>query len=258
MLPAYQALLAVMLVSLLSFVGASTLFLKHSLLRRSIAFFVAVSVGALFGDAFIHLIPEAFDAGSSELLVSLSLSLGVLVFFLLEKVLRWRHSHGVDEESVETIATHSHDKKHIGWLVFFGDGLHNFLDGVIIAAGFLIDPTIGVATTIAVILHEIPQEIGDFGLLLHAGWSAKKALLMNFVSAAISILGALVVLLFEASFEESTLALFTAFAAGGFIYIAGSDLVPELHEKTGKGVIISQVLFVGLGFALMFALTLIE
>lgn len=253
-----QAILAVLVVSLLSFVGAFTLVFKQSFLRNVIAFLVALSVGALFGDAFIHLVPEAFETGSSELAVSFALSLGVLVFFLMEKVLRWRHSHGVHEESIDTIATHTHDKKHIGWLVFFGDGLHNFVDGVIIAAGFLVDPTIGIATTIAVVLHEIPQEIGDFGLLLHSGWTAKKALFMNFLSAVTSVLGALSVLLFQTAFSESVLALFGAFAAGGFIYIAGSDLVPELHEKTGTKAIFSQVIFVGLGFALMFLLTLVE
>ncbi len=253
-----QAIIAVLFVSLLSFVGVFTLVLKQSFLRNIIAFLVALSVGALFGDAFVHLIPEAFETGTSELVVSLALSFGVLVFFLMEKVLRWRHSHGVHEESADTIATHTHDKKHIGWLVFFGDGLHNFVDGVIIAAGFLVDPTVGVATTIAVILHEIPQEIGDFGLLLHSGWTAKKALIMNFLSAVTSVIGALTVLLFQFVFPESTLALFSAFAAGGFIYIAGSDLVPELHEKTGAKAIISQVFFVGLGFGLMFLLTLVE
>ncbi len=249
---------AVVLVSALSLVGAITLLFSRVLLRRVISFLVALSVGALFGGAFIHLIPEAFEAVSSPRSVSIALSCGVLVFFLIEKVLRWRHSHGVDEESIETVTEHNHDKKHIGWLVFFGDGIHNIIDGAILAAAFLTSTELGIATTFAVILHELPQEMGDFGLLLHSGWSSIKALLMNFASGLLALVGAAMVLVFQAALPEHMLAVISAFAAGGFIYIAGSDLVPELQEDTRTRSVWWQVVVVSIGFALMFVLALFE
>lgn len=255
---AVYAIGAVVLVSALSLAGAITLLFSRTLLRRIISFLVALSVGALFGGAFIHLIPEAFEVVSSPLSVSVALSCGVLIFFLIEKVLRWRHSHGVDEESIETVTEHNHDKKHIGWLVFFGDGIHNIIDGAILAAAFLTSTELGIATTLAVILHELPQEMGDFGLLLHSGWSSGKALLMNFASGMLALVGALAVFLFEAALPEGVLGLIGAFAAGGFIYIAGADLVPELQEETRARFVLWQVIVVGIGFALMLALALLE
>jgi zinc and cadmium transporter len=258
MSPAFMAILAVLVVSVVSLVGVITLRLRDAVLRPLIVVLVGLSVGALFGDAFIHLLPEAFETAPTPLSASIAVSAGVLVFFILEKFLRWRHSHGLDEESADTESTHTHDAKHIGWIVFAGDGLHNFIDGIIIGASFLVSPHLGIATTIAIVLHEIPQEIGDFGLLLHAGWSRAGALAFNFLSALFAVLGTIIALLLGGG-SEATLALLNAFAAGGFVYIAGADLVPELQGgifSVRKSIV--QTVAVALGFIVMFALTLLE
>lgn len=256
--PIVSAFIAVFLVSALSGIGVLSLLFRDAILRPLVSFLVALSVGALFGDAFIHLIPEAFETAPSTLAASMALSMGVFTFFILEKFLRWRHSHGIHEESVDTLTSHTHEKTHLGWLVFFGDGVHNFIDGIIIGASFLISYELGVATTLAIMLHEIPQEMGDFGLLLHAGFSRAKALAFNFASALFAIAGTAVALILGRG-DDAFLALAGAFAAGGFIYIAGSDLVPELHGQKSsiKGALV-QTVSVGIGFALMFALVAFE
>ncbi len=223
-----SALLAIGVVSLVSLVGIVALAWKESFLRKILFLLVSVAAGALFGDAFIHLIPEAFEEIANPALVSGLILAGILTFFALEKFLRWHHSHGDDELAAETHA-HVHP---VGHLVLVSDGLHNFVDGVAIAAAFLVSPEVGIATTIAIMLHEIPQEIGDFALLIHAGFSRGKALLVNFASALSAFAGAGLVFLLSASFETA-IPLIAAFAAGNFVYIAGSDLVPELHKTTG-------------------------
>ncbi len=247
------SLASVLLVSALSLAGAATLFLSRSLLERVIFILVSLSVGALYGDAFIHLIPEVLESGVTPLLTSLYVLGGICIFFILEKFLRWRHQHG-DVENEDSHGMHTH---HIGPLVLIGDGVHNFIDGVIIGVSYLISVEVGIATTIAVIFHEIPQEIGDFGLLLHAGFSQKKALLFNFVSASFAILGVLVSLLLGPGIE-SIMPIALAFAAGGFIYIAGSDLVPELHKTKEIGKSILQLLSIFAGVGIMLLLLLLE
>lgn len=252
------ALIAVLLVSLISLAGLATLGMNTKLLRTALPFLVSLAVGALFGDALIHLIPHALAEVPGETTVPFFVLLGIVLFFTLEKFLRWNHSHDLPGELAVDLEHGGHDHHHdhpikpVGPIVLFGDGLHNFIDGVIIGAGFLVSPEVGIATTIAIALHEIPQEIGDFAILLHAGFSKKKALLFNFFSALSSVLG--LILVFLLADVEHMVPLLSAIAAGGFIYIAGSDLVPELHEENTTSKSIQQLVAILIGIGLMFVL----
>jgi zinc and cadmium transporter len=183
---------------------------------------VSFAAGTLIGAAFLDLIPEALEKGSEPILVYVIV--GIIVFFLLEKVLYWYHCHNHHCD-----AHHKHRVKEYTYLNLVGDALHNMLDGAIIAVSFFADFRLGVATTLAVIFHEIPQEIGDFAILVKGGYSQGRALMMNFFSGLTAILGAVLAFVFLEAFEAlEPIAL--AFAAGGFIYIALVDLLPEIHE----------------------------
>lgn len=243
-------LLSVFVVSLISLVGTFTISLNKELLNRSVFFLVSLAVGALFGDAIIHLIPEAFEEFENATFAALFVIIGIFVFFVLEKFLHWHHSHGVN-------GYEEHHVKPLGPIVLFSDGMHNFLDGIIIAAAYMVSIEVGVATTIAIVLHEIPQEIGDFGILIHAGYTRAKALIVNFLSALSAVLGAGIALFLGDISEKITPALI-ALAAGSFLYIAGSDLVPELHKTSGVKRSFLQFIAIIIGFALMFALVLLE
>lgn len=239
---------SVLAVSLVSLIGIMALSLRASILNASVFALVSLSVGALVGDAFFHLIPEAYSEGGS-FLTSMSIIGGILVFFIIEKFLHWHHHHGL--EGIEP-ATHP-----VGKMILVSDGVHNFIDGLIIGASFLVSPEIGIATTIAVILHEIPQEIGDYGVLIHAGYSKAKALFFNFVSALFAFLGAGISLLLGVQSEDFA-GVLLPFAAGGFIYIAMTDLIPELHKEKGLRTSAIQLLAILIGIASMAALLLVE
>lgn len=241
-------LVSVVFISLVSFVGVLALSLKEIVLRKYIFVFISVALGALLGDAFIHLIPEAFENIGNTTLTGILVIVGVIVFFILEKFLHWHH-HGEDMEEKEV--------HPVGKLVLFSDGVHNFLDGTIIAASFLVSIPVGIATTLAVILHEIPQEIGDFAVLIHSGYTKKRALWLNFLSALTAILGATTFFLLGEVAETLSL-YFLPIAAGGFIYIALADLIPELHKTKEIKYSIFQLLAVTVGIAAMIALTFLE
>lgn len=250
------ALGSVVLVSLISLVGVVALSLREETLRKTLFLLVGLATGALFGDALIHLIPEALASRGAEH-TALFIMTGVLFFFLLEKLFLWRHSHLEHAESGESAAAHDHSPKPLAPLVLVADFIHNLLDGVIIGASFLVSIPVGVSTTLAVILHEIPQEIGDFGLLIHAGWSRGRALLWNFLSALSAVIGAVIALSLGAA-SEGFIPAVSALTAGAFIYIAGSDLVPELHKTATPARSAAQVASIILGFAVMYLLTLLE
>lgn len=221
------ALIAVGVVSSVSMIGIVALSWNESFLRRILFLLISVAAGALLGDAFIHLIPEAFAEAGNPLLISLLILAGFLVFFVLEKFLNWHHVH-----TDEPLLAEEHARIHpVGHLVLISDALHNLVDGVAIGAAFMVSTEVGVATTLAIILHEIPQEIGDFALLIHAGFSRTKALFFNFLSAISAVVG-VGLAFWVGSVFESTTPLIAAFAAGMFVYIAGSDLIPELHKTS--------------------------
>ncbi|OGJ01625.1 hypothetical protein A3G98_01350 [Candidatus Nomurabacteria bacterium RIFCSPLOWO2_12_FULL_37_8] len=209
---------------------------------------VSLAVGALLGDAFIHLIPEAFETSSNPLTVSLLVIAGLVVFFILEKFMHWHH-HGDD--------TQEQDIHPVGKLVLLSDGVHNFIDGIIIGISFLVSVPLGIATTLAVILHEIPQEIGDFAVLLHAGYTRKRALWLNFLSALTAVLGTLVAFMLGEAGESFTNWVLPI-AAGGFIYIAVADLIPELHKTKKINHSFFQLLALILGVVLMVGLVFLE
>ncbi|HOX41007.1 MAG TPA: ZIP family metal transporter [bacterium] len=234
------ALLAVLIISLISIVGILTLGLKQKVLQRALIVLVAFSAGALIGDSFIHLLPEAIESSSSSLL-SIGLMAGIAFFFVLEKVVRWRHCHDV---------SCSDHPRHLGALNLVADGLHNFFDGVVIGASFLVSLPLGIATTLAVALHEIPQELGDFGVLLHSGFTVKKAVLFNFLSALASVLGLGVVYMIGQG-AENFIEFMIPFTIGGFLYIALSDLVPELHREVGVKRSLMQLLGLFSGILVM-------
>lgn len=239
----FYSLLSVLVVSLISLIGVFTLSMKDKVLRKSLIVLIAFSAGALFGDAFLHLLPEVVEKNGFTVSISLYFLLGIVIFFVLEKGIHWQHCHG---EITEEKGKHIHS---FAYTNLVGDGLHNFLDGVIIAASYLVSFPAGIATTIAVLLHEIPQEIGDFGILVHAGFSKGKALLLNLGSALVSVVGVIVTLLIGINVEGLELIL-VPIAAGGFVYIAGSDLIPELHkhsQKIGQGILQLIAFLVGIG-----------
>jgi zinc and cadmium transporter len=251
MTPFIQSILAVGAVSLVSLIGIATISLNEKLLRKMLFLLISLATGALLGDAFIHLLPEAFSE-ADPLLVSLLVITGILGFFLLEKFFRWHHSHGDEEFSPDHAAIHP-----VGGLVLVSDGVHNFIDGLAIGVAFMVSTEIGIATTIAIALHEIPQEIGDFGLLIHAGFSRLKALFFNFLSALTAFLGlGLAFYLGEAN--EALIPLIAAFAAGNFIYIALADLVPELQKTPGGKRSFLQFIVVLIGIGAMIALLALE
>ena len=243
------AFLAILISSLISFSGASILFIKPKVLNQVSHLLVSFAVGSLLGDAFIHLLPESYSQIPSQLNVSILILTGMLIFFSLEKILRWHHCHDPDcQES---------SGNHFVPLNLVGDLVHNFIDGMLISASFAVSINLGIATSLAVIFHEIPQEIGDFGVFIHGGLTPLKALKLNFLSSLSSILGMLTVLLLGSQTNFSLMLL--PLTAGGFIYLAASDLIPELHtHDTQPSTTISQIIFMVLGISLMIALTFLE
>jgi len=214
-----NSMIATIVISALSLVGVFTLFMKHKTISKITLYLVAFSTGALIGGAFLHLLPEAIES-SDSFTPFIYLIIGISVFFILERFLKWHHCHKDSDCKVHTFT----------YMSLIGDGLHNFIDGLIIVSAFSISKEAGIATAIAVAAHELPQELGDFGVLIHGGFSRTKALFWNFISSLTAIAGAVAGYLLISSFHNIT-SLLLPFAAGGFIYIAMSDLVPELHKE---------------------------
>jgi zinc and cadmium transporter len=249
-IPYIYALISVFIVSAISLIGLFTLSMRQDLVKRYVLILVSLAVGALLGDAFIHLIPEALEESSNALLVSMLIITGILLFFVLEKLFHWHHHHGGEKAEAEEF-------KAVGRLVLISDSVHNMLDGIIIGVSYLVSVEVGMATTIAVIFHEIPQEIGDFGILLHSGYSVTRALWLNFLSAMLAVAGVVIVFLLGAIAEPVT-AWLVPIAAGGFIYIAVADLIPELHKTRNAGQSLLQTTAVLLGIAAMLLLAVLE
>ncbi|MFC1755110.1 ZIP family metal transporter [Thermoproteota archaeon] len=241
-------IISVIIISLLSLIGIITVSVKEDRLKRILFLLVSFSVGALLGGAFIHLIPETVEKYGFGFEISMYVLLGILVFFVMEKFIHWRHCH---------IPTSKHHPHPFVYMNLVGDGLHNFIDGMVIAGSYLVSIPLGVATTLAVLFHEIPQEIGDFGVLIHGGFSRAKALFFNLITALTAIVGAVVVLIIGAKMQNITMFLLP-FTAGGFIYIAGSDLIPELNKECEASRSVMQLIAVIFGMMVMAALLLME
>jgi zinc and cadmium transporter len=248
-------IISVIVVSLVSFVGIITLFFRKKKIDSLLLILVSISAGTLFGGAFFHLIPEAVEeSGSFSVSISFLILAGITIFFLLDKLIHWRHSH--TESSL--IHTTKENKPSVAYLNLLGDGFHNFLDGLIIAGSYLVSIPTGIATTIAVVIHETPQEIADFGVLMYSGLSKWKALLFNFFSATLAIAGAIVGLILGTQSEIFMVAI-VPFAGGAFIYIAGSNLIPELLRKNhGLKILLQQFLAFVVGIIIMYGLLFLE
>ncbi len=242
------ALGSVVLISLISLVGVFTLSVNDRLLDKILMVLVAMSVGALLGDAFLHLLPESFAEAPGSVLPSLYVLTGIMGFFVMEKFLRWRHRHTVKA----CCPVHP-----VGHINLVGDGMHNFVDGVLVAASFMAGTPVGIATAVAVALHEIPQEICDFGILVHAGFGRARALVLNLLSASLAVVGAALALFLGSGMEGFTSAVLPL-TAGGFIYIAGSDLVPDLHKVHEPGKSALQLAAIAVGVGLMFLLLFVD
>ncbi len=233
--------LASLAEGIVSFSGAALAIFEENKVRRFAHFIVSFAVGALLGVAFLDLIPEAIEMAGKADIFPFVLG-GVIGFFILEKFLFWYHCH---EDGSCPVHTYN-------YLILWGDFLHNFIDGVIISLAFLVDRELGFLTSIAVILHEIPQEISDFTILIHGGFSRRKAMIYNFFVSLATILGAVLTYIFGNALEE-LLPFAIAIVAGNFIYLAASDLMPELHESTGIRHGIFQVVFIIAGVLLIAA-----
>jgi len=247
----FYPLISVVVVSLIPLIGIAFFFSSKRRITL-VSFLISLAVGALFGNVFIHLVPEIMRETANQPQSSFYIVLGILAFFVLEKFLNWHHHHSYE---------HTEDYQGrilpIGYLILVADGLHNFIDGAIIAASYSAGLDVGVATTLAVVLHEVPQEIGDIGILLHAGFTKAKALVFNLLSGSLAILGAVITLFIAGAFTGFA-SFILPLAAGGFIYIAGSDLVPELQRTADVKKSVLQLMFMVLGMALMFALLLVD
>ncbi len=215
-----------LLMCLLSLVGVTTLALSNKSLQRLLLPLVALSAGSLLGGAFFHMIPESLEKIGPDLSVYIYIICGFAFFLLLEQLLHWHHCHRED----------IHCKKPQTYLILIGDGIHNFIGGIAVAGTFLIDIRLGISTWLAAAAHEVPQELGDFGVLVHGGWSRKKALLFNLLSASPFLVGGLLTYLL--SFSDWIYYLIP-FAAGNFIYIGASDLIPEVnkHESFSRNLL---------------------
>lgn len=256
------SLLSVFVVSLISFVGVLGFAVKVENLRKILIFVISFSAGALFGDAFIHLMPEIVKENGFGLSVSVYLLLGILIFFILEKIVHWQQYHSCENEKNHS---HSHELEELkvnrnkkcvqpfAYVNLIGSTLHNLIDGMIIGASYLVNFQIGLATTLAVVLHEIPHEFGDFSILLHGGFSRVKALFVNFFSGLVSFVGVILTLALS-SHISGIKEIILPVATGGFIYVAGSDLIPELHKETGLRSSIIQILTFVLGIVVMIGL----
>jgi len=243
----FYTLISVIIISLISLIGVFSLSFGIEKIKKVSLLLVSFAVGGLFGDAIIHLLPETFKEMGFGLLPSLLILSGILLFFVLERFLRWQHCHEID---------YPDHRKDVANIILIGDAVHNMIDGMIIAASFLTNIPLGLATTIAVIFHEIPSEIGEFGVLIHSGFSAKKALLFNFLSGLTAILGAIIILVLGPRINDFSLFLLPI-TAGGFLYIAGSDLLPELHHDVKLSTSLWQMILIILEISIMASLVLL-
>jgi zinc and cadmium transporter len=240
---------SVLFVSLVSLIGIVLFFVRDAFINKLLFCLIGFAAGGLIGDVFIHILPEIVADGPQFFpIASLIIVAGLLLSFVLEKIIHWRHCH--DADCVDHV-------KPFGIMNLVGDGMHNFIDGVLIAGSYLVSVQAGIATTIAVALHEIPQEIGDYAVLLHSGYSKSRALFLNIITALVAVAGALFVVTLTSTLPNIE-KYFLPVVAGNFLYIAVADLLPELHKQTRLKDSGLQLLSVCAGIALMFLLTFIE
>lgn len=237
-------ILSTLLITVIAFIGIFTLMLKEKILNKILLILVSLSAGALMGGAFLHLIPEAIEV-SGDFDIFIVVLIGFILFFIIEKILHWRHCHN------GTCDIHT-----FHYMNLIGDSIHNFIDGLIISASFIVSIALGLTTTIAIAAHEIPQEIGDFGVLIYGGFEKKKAIILNYLVSSTIVLGGIVGF-FLSNIIENFVYILLPFAAGGFLYIAATDLIPELKKETNIRKSIPTILIFIVGIFLMWILKII-
>jgi zinc and cadmium transporter len=235
-------------MSAIALVGSLTLLLSDRTLERVLLPLVALAAGTLLGGALLHMIPAAVDTMGNRFPVYLWVFAGFAAFFALEQFLQWHHCHDVPCE---------HGIRPLSYLVLIADGLHNFIGGLAVAGAFLIDVRVGISAWLAAAAHEVPQELGDFGILVHSGWSKARALLFNFLSALTFLVGGLIAWAAARSFDVSFL---LPFAAGNFLYIAAADLIPEVKhgESLGRAAVHFAAFLFGFLFLLLVRLLMYD
>lgn len=239
-------ILATLAVGIISLVGILLIYDQQS--KKFIKTVIALAAGALLGAVFFGVLPELFSShhdehGFSIPTLSIVILAAIIFFFLVEKYFHWHHCQCDDPH-------HQHQKKPIGYINLIGDGLHNFVDGILIATSFIINPSLGVVTTVVIALHEIPQEIADFGVLIYSGFSKTKALWWNFGSAMTAVLGGILAYYLGMAVER-VIPIFLSIAAGAFLYLAMSDIIPELHHETNQKQIAWQAVWLIVGVLLI-------
>jgi zinc and cadmium transporter len=223
-------LLATFGMSLISLIGLATLAVREEVLKKMLLILVSFSAGALLGGAFLHLLPNAINELGLDIGIFIWVLVGFSIFFLMEQFLQLQHSHRVSSDY----------KKPVSYLILIADGLHNFIGGLAIAGSFMVSPTVGIITWIACAAHEIPQELGDFGILIYSGWKKFNALIYNFISALLIVPAGILTYFISANIDTTFL---LPFAAGNFIYIAASDLIPEVKHGELKNAIWNFIAF---------------
>ena len=251
------ALGSVLLVSLTSLAGAVTLSLGPERLQRLLFLLVALAVGAMLGGALLHLIPESYETLGGGPRTGLLVLAGVMAFFVLEKFLHWQHQHGAPE-AIEGATGHAHGHSHgdpLATMSIVGTVAHHLIDGAVVAAAYGVSTEAGLVTTLAVMAHEVPQQIGTFGILVYTGLKPRRALGLNFLAGLATVPGALAVLALGAS-GDGLFAWLLPVTAGSFLYVAGSDLIPELNRRHSypASKAVGQLAMMILGIALMAAL----
>ncbi len=232
-------ILASTALAAVSLVGAFTVLLSKKLFHQLIPNLVAFSAGALIGGAILHLIPESITELGNEPKTFLLTLLGIVLFYILEQFIHWHHCH-----------KETHEHKHpVSYLILVADTIHNLIDGMAVGAAFLVNPVVGSSTLVAVVAHEIPQELGDFGIFIHSGWSVSKALLVNFMSSLTFLIGGLLVYFIS---EDINVSYLLPFAAGTFIYIAAVDLIPEIKTNCELKFRFSYFAFFVIGLLVMY------
>jgi zinc and cadmium transporter len=236
--------LAGLAMSVLALSGSLTLLLPERSFERVIPPLVALAAGTLIGGALLHMLPEAVAAMGNDLELYVWLVAGFVSFFVLEQFLHWHHCH-------RAVSRHG----PLGYLILVADGAHNFIGGLAVAGAFLVDIRVGLITWVAAAAHEVPQELGDFGILVHAGWSKRRALAFNFASALTFLIGGWVAYALSGAYEVTWL---LPFAAGNFVYIAAADLLPELTEypEAARKLLLTTMFMLGLGLLLIVAILL--
>ena len=288
-IPDFSVLLWILLFSLLggvlSVAGAALVALNIS--KTAVPMLISYAIGAMLGAVFLEILPEAIEVAISPKHITVTVLLGILLFFALEKLVIWRHCHGDHcevhavhtaeecpngEVSISNDATtkykavtakqpsitanhsqhthhdHSHDKGRSGMMIMIGDTFHNFVDGILIASAFMVDVKVGIVTAIAIIAHEIPQEVGDFLILLHSGYSKKQAFVFNLVSSLATVVGGFIAY-FALTHVQTWIPTILGLAAASMLYVAVADLIPSLHKRTELRATISQLVLISCGVA---------